>query len=399
MNNNLNTKDLFERIINFKPAPRTINWEFGFWGGTLNRWYKEGLPQKKGLPKEVVYGEGVPGPGLPWGCPILGDVSPKDLDVTDYFGFDEGFNLIPYEYWLFPVFEEKVIYEDDKIQELYDIDGIRKKIFKDGSSMPMWLEYQVKSRDDWEEIKSQRLNPDSINSRYPEDFEGFLKRAANRTFPLGIFYYPIGFFGSLRYLIGEDRLFTLYYDDPKLIKDIAKHLCNLWISMGEELLAKTGIEIVCFWEDMSSKNGPLISPETFREFMLPYYRKLVDFFRSKGVNNFIVDTDGNVEVLIPLFIQAGVNGMFPFEQQAGNNLLEIRKKYPRLVMTGGFDKNTLFKTQDHIDRELEKMEYLISKGGFIPFGDHLIPPNSSWENFKYYREKLGKIIANTRVLS
>ena len=179
MDNNLNIKDLFERIINFEPAPRTLNWEFGFWGGTLNRWYEEGLPKKKGLPKKVVYGEPVPGPGVPWGCPILGSVPPKDFDVTDYFGFDEGFNLIPYEYWLFPAFEKKVVYEDEKIQELYDVDGIRKKIFKDGSSMPMWLEYPVKSRNDWEEIKNQNLNFNSINSRYPVDFKDFLKKATS----------------------------------------------------------------------------------------------------------------------------------------------------------------------------------------------------------------------------
>ena len=264
--------------------------------------------------------------------------------------------------------------------------------------MPMWLEYPVKNRNDWEEIKKQRLNSDSISQRYAENFKEFLKEAVNRTFPLGIFYYPIGFFGSLRYLVGEERLFTLYYDDPGLIKDMVSHLCDLWIKMGEELLSKTEIDVVSFWEDMSGKNGPLISPATFKEFMTPCYRKIVDFYKSKGVNNFIVDTDGNVEKLIPLFMEAGVNGMFPFEQQAGNDLIKIRKKYPKLVIAGGFDKNTLFKTREHIDSELEKMEYLISKGGFIPHGDHLIPPNCSWDNYKYYREKLGRIIENTKVL-
>ena len=90
--------------------------------------------------------------------------------------------------------------------------------------------------------------------------------------------------------------------------------------------------------------------------------------------------------------------MYPFEQQADNDLIKIRKQYPELRMTGGFDKNTLFKGREYIDRELEKMEFLIKKGGYIPYADHLIPPNSSWENFKYYRDRLNEVIYSTRVL-
>ena len=53
--------------------------------------------------------------------------------------------------------------------------------------------------------------------------------------------------------------------------------------------------------------------------------------------------------------------------------------------------------KDAIDKELEKTKYLISSGGYIPYGDHCIPPNVSWDNFKYYREKLNKIIDNTEI--
>jgi len=121
---------------------------------------------------------------------------------------------------------------------------------------------------------------------------------------------------------------------------------------------------------------------------------LINFLKSKGIKYFLVDTDGKVDGLIPLFLEAGINVMIPFEQQAGNNLIEFRKNYPELRMMGGFDKNTLYKGKEYINKELEKMPYLISKGGYIPYSDHDVPPNSSWENFKYYRNKLQDIIFN-----
>ena len=77
---------------------------------------------------------------------------------------------------------------------------------------------------------------------------------------------------------------------------------------------------------------------------------------------------------------------------------EFRKKYPDLRIFGGFDKNALYKGKEFIDKELEKMPYLIKKGGFIPFADHDIPPNSPWENFKYYRNRLNDIVNSTKVL-
>jgi uroporphyrinogen-III decarboxylase len=194
------------------------------------------------------------------------------------------------------------------------------------------------------------------------------------------------------------NLFIYFYDEPNLIKDILSHLCELWISIAEELTSKIEFDIAVFWEDMSGKQGSLISPVTFREFMSPLYKKLIVFLKSKKIKYFNVDSDGYVGQLIPLFLEAGINSMYPFEQQAGNDLIEIRKKFPDLRMLGGFDKNSLYKGKEYIDKELEKMAFLIRQGGYIPYADHLIPPNCSWENFKYYREKLRKIIDSTKVL-
>jgi len=90
--------------------------------------------------------------------------------------------------------------------------------------------------------------------------------------------------------------------------------------------------------------------------------------------------------------------MCPFERQAGNDLIEFRSKCPDFVFLRGFDKNTLIKGNDDINKELSIMSGLIKKGGFIPFADHWIPHNVSWEKFKYYRNKLNNIIYDLKIL-
>ena len=396
----LSTKDLFYRIADFKPAPRTLKWEFGYLSLTIPRWYREGLPRKeqgKPLPKTLTtVGQAFPQPL------IRGNKSEyrKPDDVSDYFKLDEGFLAFPINYWIYPHLSEVVISEDEDHKEIVDSEGVRKKIYKDDSSMPLWLELPVKTRNDWEEIKRQRFDLDNISKRYDAatDIEDFIEKSKYRTVPLVINHFPVGFFGSLRQLMGEERLLLTYYDDPGLIKDMLDHLCTLWISIAEELTARIDFDVGYFWEDMSYKQGSLISPSMFREFMTPMYKKFIGFLKARGIKKFSLDTDGNVETLVPLLMEAGINILYPFERQAGNNLLKFREEYPQLIMMGGFDKNVLAGSKEDIDRELDITKQLIKKGGYIPYGDHLFPHNIPWENFKYYRSRLNQIIDSTPVL-
>lgn len=84
----------------------------------------------------------------------------------------------------------------------------------------------------------------------------------------------------------------LYYDDDELVYDILNYLCEMWILMAEELISKMEFDLACFWEDMAGKQGSLISPQTFREFTTPSYKKIINFLKSKGIKLFLVDTDG-----------------------------------------------------------------------------------------------------------
>lgn len=394
------TKELFLKIMGFEPSPRTLKWEFGYWIGTIERWYSEGLKRVVGYKKNMKYGDAIQGPGHPQGSPSWsGKISEHDSDVHNYFNFDKEWACIPYNYWIFPSFEKRILNEDEKYIEYFDTDGIRKKEYKDKSSMPMFLEFPVKNRNDWEKVKEERFNSDSISKRFMGNENDLIGKFKDMDKPLGILDEPTGFFGSLRWLIGEDSLFILYHDDPALIRDILKHFCNLWLSMAEYLASKIEFDVAVFWEDMSGRQGSLISPSTFREFMTPHYQKIIKFLKSKGIKYFNVDCDGNLKGLIPLFLEAGINSIYPFEQQAGNNLLEIRNNYPELRMMGGINKMALAGNKTSIDEELKKIPVLVKQGGYIPYIDHLIPPDISWSNFEYYRTKLNEIIDSTKVLS
>jgi uroporphyrinogen decarboxylase len=166
----------------------------------------------------------------------------------------------------------------------------------------------------------------------------------------------------------------------------------MWAAIYDKVLGQVKADCVHIWEDMSFKNGPLISPELFREFLVPAYSKVTEVARSHGVKTVLVDTDGDCTKLIPHFIEGGVTGMYPFEVQAGMDVKKVRKDFPRLQILGGVNKRELAKGPEAIDAELElRLPGMIEKGGYIPMADHQIPPDVSWQNYLYYRKRVAEI--------
>jgi uroporphyrinogen decarboxylase len=154
------------------------------------------------------------------------------------------------------------------------------------------------------------------------------------------------------------------------------------------VLDEAPITALFFWEDMCYRSGPLISPDMFREFMLPRYRRITDLARSRGIDLSFVDSDGNVEELIPLWLESGISGVYPMEVAAGMDVVKLRRQYGKdLLMTGGIDKRVLARDRKAIDEELEAKIPLVELGGFIPHIDHAIPHDVPYDNFSYYWQR------------
>ena len=381
----MNSREKFILTMEFDASSPAPLYEFGYWVDTVRRWYREGLPCLEGISAAVPGGEGVGG--------FLPAKKHKCKDVEKFIKIDKALQRIEVESWFFPKFEPRVLQElKDGTSVIIDEMGIKKRIGKQNDSIPEYCDWPVKNNEDWERLKTERLNPKD-KGRYPEDLEKLTEKHENRDYPLTMgMGAPIGFFGSLRYLLGEVKLFTCYHDNPELIKTIIDYLADFWIELWYPVISYIKPDCFHLWEDMCYKTGPLISPQFFRQFMLPAYKKLTGFLKENGIDVIFVDTDGNCWELIPLFIEGGVSGLYPMEVAAGMNVVEVRKAFPRLQITGGIDKRALAQNREAIDSELEsKIPFMVKKGGYIPHIDHNIPPDVPFQNFLYYRRRLEEL--------
>ena len=383
----MDSREKFLRTMRFEKVDRSLIWEFGYWAKTVRKWYLEGLPEIKGIPAAIGDGMTVTGEGIPF---PEGD-SPFAEDVSSFFKFDKGLFRIPVELGLFPPLKEKVLKENNKTLIVRTIWGATKEIYKDGSSVPRFSSFPLSDRNSFKELK-EKFDPDDPG-RFPKNWKELCRKYSKRDFPIVLGGHPYGLFGTLRYLMGFENFMVSFYDDPKLIYNIFEFLSDFWIEMYKKVLLDIKPDCVFFWEDMSYKNGSFVSPEIFRKFFKPNYKKLTDFLNNNDIDLIAVDTDGNCDGLIPLFIESGINIIWPFEVQAGMNIINVRKKFPGLGIAGGLNKITLSHDKGSIEKEIEgKLPFMLPRGGYIPYCDHLVQPEVPFSNFIYYRKKINEFI-------
>ena len=107
-------------------------------------------------------------------------------------------------------------------------------------------------------------------------------------------------------------------------------------------------------EDMSCNHGPMISERHFDEFIAPYYRQIVPRLQEMGAA-ILVDTDGDVNRLVPWLLRESVQGVLPLERQAGVDGLALRRQFPALRMVGHYNKMVMNQGEQAIRAEFERL--------------------------------------------
>ena len=343
----------FLACMHFAPVDHVPLWEWGPWPSTLRRWQREALGEGNSAP-EYAECEGKTGCGV-------------DL-------------------WMLPRFEQEVLAEDEVFITTRTDRGVvqRRQKSPDEMSMPEHIEYPVKTRADWEALKP-RFDP-ATAERFPPDWADRCDRWKQEgpTLILQGSRSP-SLFGFVRELMGPERTFYVFHDEPALVHDIMETYTDFLVALLPKVLDEAPLTSIFFWEDMCYRTGPLISPAMFREFMLPRYQRVTSLARSKGVDTIFVDSDGDVSALIPLWIESGINGVYPMEVAAGMDVGRLRAEYGKdLLMTGGIDKRVLARSHEAIDEELKRRMPVAEAGGYIPHLDHSVPHNVPYEAFAYY---------------
>ena len=340
--------------MNFQKPDRLPMLEFGYWDETLPEWHKQGLPVEVNSEKKAY----------------------AYFGIEDFFGAGINVGLCPnFPREVIEETEDHIIWRDHERAVRHEKKGEIKTI-------PHYLDYGLKTRGDWEKHYKPRLDPKNAG-RYPADWAERVKRFATRDYPLSC---PIGsMIGKPRDWTGFENIGLLAYDDPALFEEIIETLCVCVCETLKPALEQVQFDFGAGWEDICFKNGPIISPKMFDQWIVPRYQRITDLLHKYGVNVIWTDCDGNLMPILDKFLAGGINCMFPLEVAGGTDPVAIREQYGRKVLLhGGVDKMQLRHGFKDIEKEMLRLKPVVDEGGFIPHIDHRCPADVSLENYKFY---------------
>ena len=196
-------------------------------------------------------------------------------------------------------------------------------------------------------------------------------------------------------MMGTELASLILYDDPEWVHDIMKWKREVMRSHVFPVIERMRPEIVHVGEDICYKGGIIISPEHWREFCAPFYRELTEFTRSLGVPLVAMDNDGNANDFVALLEECGVNGMYPFEPKAGNDLFEIRRRHPEFVLFGWLEKELANEGNEHrIEAEILPKAKLLEQRRYFPNLEHGMQPMATFDGLRRFMTVLHEITNN-----
>ncbi len=351
----------------YRKVPRTgfVQRDFGLWM-CMDSWLADGLPQAKSEAELFQY-----------------EPSGR-FDLTG-LGWTEAEFCPPFEEIILQDLGETEIVQDKAGRGVLYFKGRRQGF------MPEYVSHPVVDLASWRQNVQPRLAFDHAGRKLAWEARREAAKTVQRD-GLMMTQRIIGGYMYLRSLIGPDGLLYMVYDNPELI-----HECmQTWLDLADKVTAmhqqSVSFDEVFFGEDICYNHGPLISPDMIKEFLFPYYQQLLNNIRRRqaGKDFYIqLDTDGNCESVTDLYIEhIGCKVFSPWEVASGSDVVAIGKKYPDLILSGGFDKRILAAGKDAIDREIDRIfPVMYERGGYLPTCDHGVPAEVNWRDYMHFRKR------------
>jgi uroporphyrinogen decarboxylase len=276
----------------------------------------------------------------------------------------------------------QLITEDEETRTVREGNGRIARYWKHRMGTPEHVGFECDTREKWESVFKPALLKNPLQFELPE----LKKRYAwckERNF--WTFLPSVEGFEETRSMMGDEITLIAMAEDPEWVADVSKTFTDVVLANLQAVI-DAGVDVDGIWiyGDMAFKTATMCSPSMYRELIWPDHKRMCDWAHSLG-KKFIYHTDGDVNGVIYLYIEAGFDSLQPLEAKAS---MDIRKLIPRygdkLTFFGNCDV-MLYATNDLdlIEAEIKaKIEVGKTTGSYIYHSDHSIPPQVSFETYK-----------------
>jgi len=179
----------------------------------------------------------------------------------------------------------------------------------------------------------------------------------------------IGPFTAAYLAMGMQHFFAALHKRRAFVEKLLENRTEYCLAMFSRA-TRLGAEVLVLGEDAAHSGGPMISPQMWREFVLPHHRRIVE----EAGAPVLWHSDGDVTRLLPMAVETGFAGMHSLEPDSGVDLAQVKRDFGQdLVLVGNVEASVL--CQDDLDPVREEVRRCISQGA--PGGGYMFSTCSS----------------------
>ena len=240
---------------------------------------------------------------------------------------------------------------------------------------------------------ARHYDPDDPD-RLPADFEARCERVRRD----GRVLYISATGGGLLQMLGVGDWDSLtaacdaLVNRPTFVDDVMERTFDFHCECLDRVLSRVSVDYASFYEPIASNAGPVVSPEMFRRFSLPGYRKVIDLLLKHEVPlRILCTTGGDLSSLLPMLLGAGINGLWISNIVSANmKYSELRQEYgPEVALIGGIDATALSRDEAAVRHAvMDTVPPLLSSGRYLPSLDDRPRANTSFALYSLYRDLL-----------
>jgi uroporphyrinogen decarboxylase len=303
---------------------------------------------------------------------------PEGTDLNEHFKIDIA--IVAADETPFPTRAETIAQDS------------RSKIFRDGWGRVVRtreggyfyeeLDFLIKGRKDLDRVK---FDSPYLDSRY-KGFNAERFRSSGRC----IFCKVGGPYIRSSFIRGKVNFLMDIAGDPSFAKALAEKVADHLIEIGRESLRMGDLYDTGVWiyDDMGNNLQPMMSPASFERIFLPIYKRMVKSFKDAGAAKVCLHSDGNIEPLLDMLMEAGIDGIHPVEPKAGMHIPTLKARYgSRLALIGGMCNAHVLPrgTRREIEAQAREIIEVAGDGGVI-IGSHSIGDDIPVQNYVCYHQ-------------
>ncbi len=217
------------------------------------------------------------------------------------------------------------------------------------------------------------------------DFSEVLEqlRDAGDVYRAGGFWCP--FFHHVADFFGMENYFIKMYTHPEVVHAVTRSIIDFYLEANTRLFAITEglLDAFFFGNDFGTQLDLLISPESFKEFIFPYFCQLTALGHQYDLQ-VILHSCGAIKRVIPDIIELGVDALHPLQAKAANMHAESLAAdfKSKVAFIGGIDTQDLLVngTPDEVRADVRRVKKALGPRLVVSPSHEAVLPNVPPEN-------------------